>query len=321
MPAAPARSSSRTASIRSNKAWLVAGAALLNRCNSRRAEAETPPAGKFVEVGGVSLHYVDRGEGPAVVLLHGNGVSYQDFELSGLLGLAAAGHRVIAFDRPGFGYSDRPRSAIWTPSTQAALIAGALKQIGVERAVIVGHSWGTLVALAMALDHAGPVAGLVLLSGYYYGTARPDALAAAIPAIPLFGDVIAHTTAPMTALLTGPAAVKASFAPAPIPERFADFPAGLALRPSQIRATAADSALMMPGAIALSRRYGEISMPVIVIAGDGDRIVDMKTHSARLAGDIPRAELRVVANQGHFLHWFVPDEVVAAIDDVGLNPD
>ena len=147
--------------IKQNKAWLIggaitaalAGSALFNRANSRRAEAETPPSGKFVEVDGARLHYSDQGEGPAVVLLHGNGVMLQDFEVSGVLGLAARHHRVIAFDRPGFGYSDRPRTTVWTPRAQAELIGKALKEIGVERAVVVGHSWGTLVALALALNH------------------------------------------------------------------------------------------------------------------------------------------------------------------------
>jgi pimeloyl-ACP methyl ester carboxylesterase len=304
--------------------WLVAGttaailtgSALFNRARARRAEAEAPPVGTFVEVDGVRLHYVDRGQGPVVVLLHGNGVMLQDFEVSGVLRLAAANHRVIAFDRPGFGYSDRPRTTMWTPTAQATLIAHALREIGVERAVVVGHSWGTIVALAMALDHPDQVAGLVLLSGYYYGTARPDVMTGAIPAIPVVGDVIANTLSPLAGRLTGPAAVKASFAPAPVSAKSADLPKGMALRPSQMRATAADTAMMVPGAVAISGRYGELHVPVVVMAGDGDLIVHMDKHAERLVKDIAGAELRVVPGQGHMLHYAVPEQVVAAIDDV-----
>jgi pimeloyl-ACP methyl ester carboxylesterase len=68
---------------------------------------------------------------PVVVLLHGNAVTLQDFEASGVLGLAAEHHRVLAFDRPGFGYSSRPRSTIWTPAAQAKVIASALIQLGI----------------------------------------------------------------------------------------------------------------------------------------------------------------------------------------------
>jgi pimeloyl-ACP methyl ester carboxylesterase len=321
---APRRKAGWTNWIVQNRGWLATGAgtaalvgsALFNRASARRAEAATPPAGKFVEVDGVRLHYVDRGEGPVVVLLHGDGVMLQDFDVSGVLPLVAEKHRIIAFDRPGYGYSDRPRSTTWTPTAQAELIAGALKQIGVERAVVVGHSWGTLVALAMALDHPGVVSGLVLLSGYYYGTARPDVISGSVPAIPVVGDLLNYTVGPLLGLLTGPIGVKASFAPAPVSPKFADFPKALALRPSQIHASSADAALLVPSAIMLSRRYGELSVPVVIMAGRGDVIVHMDKHAERLVGDIKRAELRIVPHQGHMLHYAVPERVVAAISDV-----
>jgi pimeloyl-ACP methyl ester carboxylesterase len=321
---APRPSPSWKETIQRNRGWLAAagaaaaltGTALFNRAASKRAEAETPPLGKFVEVDGVRLHYVVRGEGPAVVLLHGNGVMLQDFEVSGVLGLAAKHHRVIAFDRPGFGYSDRPRTTMWTPAAQAQLIAHALKMIGVERAVVVGHSWGTMVALAMALDHKDCVGGLVLLSGYFYGTARPDVVPFSVPAIPVLGDLIANTLAPLTGLLTGPVALKASFAPAPVSEKFAAFPVAMTLRPSQVRATAADTAMMVPAAIALSARYGELELPVIIMAGEGDLIAHIGKHAERLVKDIAGSELRVVLEQGHLLHYGVPEQIIAAIDDV-----
>jgi pimeloyl-ACP methyl ester carboxylesterase len=307
-----------------NRGWLVAGAsaaailgtALLNRAAARRAEAATPPAGTFVEVDGVRLHYVDRGEGAVVVLLHGNAVMLQDYEVSGVLPLAAEHHRVIAFDRPGFGYSERPRSKIWTPAAQAEVIAKALKQIGVDNAVVVGHSWGAMVALAMALNHPEAVSGLVLLSGYYYGTARPEVISASLPAVPIIGDLLAHTVVPLTGVMAGPVGVKASFAPAAIPDKFAALPKAMALRPSQVRASAADAALMVPSAIAVSHRYGELAMPVIIMAGAGDLVVHLDRHAKRLVGDIAGAELRVVPGQGHMLHYAVPEQVVAAIADV-----
>lgn len=311
--------------LRRHPKWTVAaslvgagllGGAIFNRAAARRAEARTPPAGKFVEVDGTKLHFVERGEGEPVVLLHGNGVLLQDFEASGVLDLIAKKHRVIAFDRPGFGYSDRPRSTMWTPSAQADLIARAMAQIGARHAVIVGHSWGSLVALAMALDHPDAVAGLVLLSGYYYGTARPDVLPLSTPALPLIGDLMAHTISPLAGALMGPAAVKAAFAPAKIAERFTDFPIAMTLRPSQLRATAADTAMMVPSAVALSRRYGDLDVPTIILAGEGDLIVDVAKHSERLAAELEGSELRVLAEQGHLFHYAEPNHVATAVDDV-----
>ena len=87
----------------------AAGAALLNHWLARKAERRNPPRGRFIKVQGVRLHYVERGTGPALVLLHGNGSMIEDFQSSGLIELAARKYRVIAFDRPGFGHSDRPR--------------------------------------------------------------------------------------------------------------------------------------------------------------------------------------------------------------------
>ena len=121
----------------------------------------------------------------------------EDFESSGLIALAAKKYRVIAFDRPGFGHSGRPRNTIWTPAAQADLIAAALKKIGVQRAIVLGHSWGTLVALALALKQPQDVQALVLASGYYYPNARADVVILAPPAIPLIGDLLSHTISPL----------------------------------------------------------------------------------------------------------------------------
>jgi pimeloyl-ACP methyl ester carboxylesterase len=294
----------------------LAGSALFNRVSAQRAEAQTPPAGTFIEIDGVRLHYVDRGTGPAVVLLHGNGVLLQDFEVSGVLGLAAERHRVIAFDRPGFGYSDRPRSERWTPEAQAQIIAHALAKIGVGPAVIVGHSWGTMVALAMALNHKEAVAGLVLLSGYYYGTARPDVYPFSVPAIPVLGRLLANTLAPLTGRLIAGPGIKASFSPAPVPEKFSAFPLPMIFRPSQVRATASDNALMVPSAVRLSRRYGELDLPTVVMAGEGDLITHLDKHAERFAREVGSAQLRTVPGQGHLLHYAAPDQVIAAIDSV-----
>jgi pimeloyl-ACP methyl ester carboxylesterase len=106
----------------------------------------------------------------------------EDFQSSGLIDLAPKKYRVIAFDRPGFHHSERPRSRIWTPAAQADLIAAALEEIGVPRAIVLGHSWGTLVALAFAVKYPQEVQALILASGYYYPNARADVVILSPPA-------------------------------------------------------------------------------------------------------------------------------------------
>src|SRR4051794_30061714 len=154
----------------------------------RKAERENPPTGKFLDVDGVCLHYRDHGEGQPVVFLHGNGTMLQDFELSRLPALASGRYRTIVFDRPGFGHSDRPRGRTWGPGAQASLLRKALRNLGIERPVVVGHSWGTQVALAYALEYPADVRSVVLLSGYYFPTVRLDALFLSLPALPVIGD-------------------------------------------------------------------------------------------------------------------------------------
>jgi pimeloyl-ACP methyl ester carboxylesterase len=291
----------------------LAGAAIFNSRRADRAEADNPPIGKFVEIDGVRLHYIDRGEGQAVVLLHGNGAMIQDWQASGVLDRAVGSYRVIAFDRPGFGHSDRPRTTVWTPAAQAALIHAALVKIGVERPVFVGHSWGTLVALAMALDFPQDVSGLVLVSGYYFPTVRGDVAVFSPPAVPLVGDVMRLTVGPVVGRLATPLMTKAIFTPMPVAESFAAFPIEMSLRPSQIRATSADTAMMVPAAALLSARYGELALPIEIVAGDGDIVAYCDRHAERLHDRLPGSGLKVVAGAGHMVHYAAPDEVVAAI--------
>lgn len=175
----------------------LALSAFVNRQLAKNAERNNPPAGQFLEVNGVRLHYVERGSGAPLVLLHGNGSMIQDFESSGLIDLAAENYRVIVFDRPGFGHSDRPRNVVWTLAAQADLINSALQLLGVSHAIVLGHSWGASVAVALALKYPRLVQGLVLASGYYYPTLRPDVVALSAPAMPLVGDVLRHTLAPI----------------------------------------------------------------------------------------------------------------------------
>ena len=124
----------------------LAAMALVTRHLAKKAERDNPPAGRSFDVDGVRLHYVERGSGEPLVLLHGNGSMIEDFESSGLINLAAKNYRVIVFDRPGFGHSDRPRNVVWTPDAQAELVKHALERLGVSNATVLGHSWGASVA-------------------------------------------------------------------------------------------------------------------------------------------------------------------------------
>jgi pimeloyl-ACP methyl ester carboxylesterase len=290
--------------------------AVINHVAARLAERRHPPTGSFMEVDGVKLHYSDRGEGRPVVLVHGNAVTGDDYNTSGVAERLIGTYRVIIFDRPGFGYSGRPRRRVWTAAAQADLLHAALKQLGIQRPVLVGHSWGTLVALALAVRHPADTAGLILLSGYYFPTPRVDVLPVAVLAIPVLGDILSHTVSPVFGWLMMPAMKRAMFAPSPMTPRFArEYSSAMELRPSQLRASAVDGTLMVPGAMSLSAHYTELTMPMAIMAGDGDLIVSDK-QAERLHTAVPGSALQVVEGVGHMIHHVATQQVVAAIETV-----
>ena len=293
----------------------LAASAILNRVLAKRAERRNPPTGRFITVDGVRLHYVERGTGNPLVLLHGNGSMIQDFESSGLIDLAAKSYRVIAFDRPGFGYSDRPRSTVWTPEAQADLINAALRQMGVSQPLVLGHSWGTLVAVALALKYPRNIQALILASGYYYPTLRADVLVLSPPAMPVIGDLLSHTISPIIGRLIWPLLLRKIFGPSPVPKKFVGFPEEMAMRPSQIRAAAAETALMIPAAKSFGKGYGYLKMPVVIVAGTEDQLIEPQ-QSARLHRDIVQSTLRRIPSTGHMVHQTATAEVMSAIDMV-----
>jgi len=267
-------------------------------------------------VDGVRLHYSDRGEGSPVVLIHGNMVTGEDYDTSGVAEILRETHRVIIFDRPGFGHSERTRNRIWTADQQADLLHRALQQLGVVRPVVVGHSWGAIVALAMAVRHEADTAGVVALSGYYFWTLRPDVLLAGVGALPVIGDILRYTISPLLNWLTMPLVKRALFSPGPVPKRFKqEFSTAMAVRPSQIRATAEDGALMIPGALALRDHYRDLTLPVVIIAGEGDKVV-FKRRAEQLKAAVKGSILYVVQGAGHMIHYQATMQIIEAVEAV-----
>jgi pimeloyl-ACP methyl ester carboxylesterase len=264
----------------------------------------------------VRLHYVERGRGDAVVMLHGNGSMIQDFESSGLVDLVAKNHRAIVIDRPGFGHSERPRNVVWTPDAQAEVIELALAQLGVSEAIVLGHSWGASVAVAMALRSPSLVRGLVLASGYYYPTFRPELAALSVPSVPLLGDVLSQTLSPLINRAMWPLLMSKIFGPRSVPVKFQGFPKEMALRPSQVRASAAETGLMIPDAFAQRHRYPELKMPVVIVAGDEDRLIDIETQSARLHAEVSQSTFHRIGGEGHMIQQTATDQVMSAISEV-----
>jgi pimeloyl-ACP methyl ester carboxylesterase len=302
------------APVLAGSAAALGAAVLYNRQRAEAAERRTPPIGRFLDIDGVRLHYIERGQGEPIVLIHGNGTMIQDFIVSGLVDRLASRYRVIVFDRPGYGYSSRPRQ-LWTPRAHAKLFQRALGQLGVEQAVVLGHSWGTLVAVALALEAPSLVSSLVLASGYYYPTLRADTFLFSPPAIPVIGDAMRHTISPLVARAILPGLIKQMFAPSEVPERFDRLlPKELMLRPLQLRAAAEDAALMTPSVMEMQHHYRELRMPITIITGADDQIADVGRQSERLHRELPQSEFIALPGLGHMVHHLDPDAVAGAVE-------
>lgn len=296
----------------------LGGLTLFNDVAARRAARDNRPRGEFLTQDGIRLHWRETGSGRPIVFLHGNAVAADDLWTSGLA--QRLGHfRLIAFDRPGFGHSARPYGRRWNAAAQARLLRRAVRTLGVERPILVGHSWGTLVALEMALADRDDTAGLVLLSGYYHPTARKDVLMAGLNALPLVGDLLRNTVAPLMARVMLPLTKRKMFAPARPTSRFlADFDDAMAVRPLQLRASGADAATMVPDAAALSGRVGQLTMPTAILVGDADRIVE-QTQAKQLHAAVGGSTLRILPDVGHMIHHVATGTVADAIDHLATR--
>ncbi|WP_036019063.1 alpha/beta fold hydrolase [Bradyrhizobium sp. WSM1743] len=285
---------------------------------SKLAERRNPPIGKFLKCDGVVLHYIDRGDpaAPCVVLLHGNGSMLQDFIISGLVDLLARNNRVVCFDRPGFGHSQRPRLRIWSAAAQAALLMKALDQLGVRDPVVLGHSWGAFVAIALGVRKDYPTRGVVLASGYYFPTGRLDVWLMSAPAIPLLGDLVSYTVAPIISWAILPGALRKIFAPRSVPPAFKnEFPTSLVLRPTQLRAAAEESALLIPTAAQLQSHYSTMGRRVQIFHGAEDRVIEVK-QARDLHQALLRSDLHLVPNAGHMVTHADPAGIAEAVNSM-----
>ncbi|MCW1951335.1 MAG: alpha/beta hydrolase [Octadecabacter sp.] len=310
----------------------LAGAAVLTDRQSdlqgATAEREFPPTGQFIEVNGRQVHAVVAGAGPDVVLIHGAGGNTREFTFDFMDRLTDR-YRVIVFDRPGFGYTDRLsddfegafNTTAESPAAQAEMLQAASRQLGADRPIVLGHSYGGSVALAWGLNHPENTAGVVNLAG---------------PSHPWPGDLGAYYTVNGSALggaLLSPmisafasknqieTAIAGIFAPQAVPDGYiAHIGATLSLRPPSFRANARQVNTLRPHIVEMAPRFAsEFEMPLEIIHGDQDETVPLDIHSIPLKAAVAHANLTVLEGIGHMPHHANPDSVEAAIDRIAIQ--
>jgi len=291
--------------------------ALITQAGVLVLQRNYPQQGKRVEVSGATLNVVELGPrdapGPPIVLIHGASSNLKAMQLP--LGEMLAGrHRVILIDRPGHGWSTRVSEEDSTPAIQGKMIDEALGKIGAGPAIFVVHSWAGALGARMALDYPNRVAGLVMLAPVLYpwtgGVGRyNDAVTT-----PVIGPLLAYTiTLPLGTFLTGPGARNA-FLPQIMPEHFvSDTATPLLLRPREFLANARDLVTLKAAVAEQSPRYGDIKVPVVVIAGDADTTVWPAIHSRPFAAAVLSAKLIMLPGVGHIVQNAAPELVVREI--------
>jgi pimeloyl-ACP methyl ester carboxylesterase len=290
-------------------ALVAVGFALFTALTARQAETLAPPTGRFIEVDGARLHYLDRGTGPVVVLVHGLGGNLRNFYE--LVDKLAATCRVVAVDRPGSGYSTMVSGKHPALRAQAAIIARFLHRLGLDRPLLVGHSLGGALSLALALDHPGCVRALVLISTLSQAERAPPAVFKSLHIrSPILRWLIAWTLMAPLGKLAHQATLRAVFAPELVPKSFAaESGAALGLRPDSFIAASKDMIAIPDELAIMTPRYPLLEIPVDVIFGRQDPILDYQAHGERLVATLPHATLRLIEG-GHMIPVTVADQLV-----------
>jgi len=286
---------------------------------AREAERRFPPLGRFVETGGLRLHHAISGreDGVPVVLLHGANSAMQDWE-HGVRTALERDFRVIAFDRPGHGYSE-PMDEEPTPAAQARVMRAALRQLGIERPIVVGFSWSGAIATAWGLDAPDEVAAVVTLAGATHDWPGDIDAVYQLAAWPFVGWLFAHTIVPVYAHAFADSLSADVFWPQPLGGNLDKLPIPLAVRPRAFLVNAAERRLLKPFLAIQKLRYPSFRPPLVVVHGMDDRIVGLSVHSRPLHGAVPHSRLMEIAAAGHALPYThaatIAEAVRRAADD------
>lgn len=296
---------------------------------AERSESRHPAIGQFVEVDGLQIHYRDTGQqhdsagsttchtsnstpSPTLVLLHGASTSLLDYETS-LRPALENEFRVVAFDRPGHGYSERGDS--WpTPTRQAAIIRAALQQLGIEKSLWIGHSWSGSVILSGLLDEAEHVEAGVLIAGATHPWEGGSAWHATMAARPIIGPVFSALFIELGGRLSLEEAIQSVFTPETMPEDYIeDTGVTLSIRPKVYQNNADDLTRLSAFLGPQSMRYPEILQPVLSLTGSSDEVVPAWNHDARLQEQLTSIESVSMEGSGHAFHHTRTEAVAQAI--------
>lgn len=266
-----------------------------------------------------TIAYAETGSGPDLVAIHGALMCLEDLWLGPVPALSEH-FRVVAVDRPGHGFSLRPRGRgadIWD---QAARIRDAVRILGLERPVILGHSFGGAVALAYGMLYPDEIAGIVALAPICFPELRLEQMLFGPRAVPLGGDLLSR----LLNRSSDPALLRllwnAMFLPQAMPERFRDaFPFDLAGRAAQLTAEGEDAGWLWPALTRSAQRYPTLRVPTHILCGSADLVVNTFAQGYAAARLIPGAQFTSLHGTGHMVSHFHAEAIVRAARSMGRH--
>lgn len=259
---------------------------------------------RFTEVDGVRVHYQEVGEpkAPPMVLIHGFAASNLVWSKV-FLELAGAGFRVIAPDLPGYGYSAKPRHLDYTIASQAKIVFSLLRQLGIDRAVLVGSSYGAAIAATIALDHPSLVEKLILVGAVTNN--RPTRyLLMRLFSSPIIGDILSPLVVGSRRLLRLRMKRVYDRHSLVLDERRVE------ARHLPLQTRGAHRAIIRTvrrwDAERVSRDAHLLTQPTLLLWGDTDREVPLR-DGERIQQSIPNSRLVVFRECGHLPHEEYPE--------------
>jgi pimeloyl-ACP methyl ester carboxylesterase len=302
-------------------AVIAAGLVWFAANTARKVEAAVPPCGQFMEIDGQRLHYVDtRGTGPAIVMIHGLGGTLRNYTYA-LVDKLSGEFRVIAVDRPGSGYSVRSEEAPAKLSAQADTLAKFMRALGLKQPLLVGHSLGGALSLAIALNHPDCAGALALIAPLTHAQDDvPEPFRGLVVYSPLLRKIIAWTLAIPMAIRRAPQLLKIVFGPDAVP---ADYPTRggglLGLRPKSFYNTSSDLVAVNDDLPGMMTRYGGLTIPLAMLFAKGDRILDYRRQGEAMKRACPALDLVLLDQHGHMLPVTAPDRTADLIRRVAAR--
>jgi len=280
---------------------LIALSAIVTVLISQKIKRSIPKFGKITTLKDAEIHWYEAGTGKPIIMLHGLAGNLRNFTYA-LTDKLNQDYRVIAIDRAGCGWSKRSKPESATLQEQARIISEFIEKEKIEKPLIVGHSLGGAIALTLALEHKNKISGLALICPVTQMIDDiPDIFRFLNISNKWFRLFLAYTLSSLIGILTREKSFKIAFSPEPVCDNFAIKGGGdFALSSNSFIKTSEDLTFAISSAPSVVGREKELTLPIGVLFGEDDEILDAKLHGEKFS-ELTGAELKVLPNKGHML--------------------